>query len=183
MGRPKQLIIHDGAPLAARAAAAAADAGADPVLVVVGADAPEVTASLAGPTGTIVVPNPEWASGLASSLAAGLRSLSARCACDGVLVMLADQPLVDAASARALLTRFRQGSRIVAAGYAGTVGVPAVFGSEHVAELMQLRGDTGAGAWLRNRMPDVAIVPLEAAAVDLDTPTDVQRLAGREHSH
>ncbi|MEJ7811421.1 MAG: hypothetical protein WKG32_13500, partial [Gemmatimonadaceae bacterium] len=68
--------------------------------------------------------------------------------------------------------------RIVAAEYAGTVGVPAVIGREHLGELLAFTGDGGAGRWLRARGAAVTRVAMPGAALDVDTPEDVERLAG-----
>lgn len=181
MGYPKQLILHDGKPLVALAAEAAADAGAAPVIVVLGAHAAEVRAALPRRAGITAVVNADWAQGLASSLATGARAALADDGCDGVLVALADQPLVDAAVLRRLIGAFRAGARLVASGYQGAAGVPALFGREHVPALLSLSGDAGAGAWLRSRPHDVTIVPLDEV-LDLDTPADVARLADRPRS-
>jgi hypothetical protein len=43
-------------------------------------------------------------------------------------------------------------------------------------ELMAMGGERGAGGLIRSRPQDVAPVPCEAAALDLDTPGDVTRL-------
>ena len=183
LGRPKQLLVHRGEPLVRRAARAALDAGAAPVVAVLGADADAVRAALAGLPGVRTVVNAQWATGLASSLAAGIGAVlgdgahdaEAR---DGVLVLLADQPLVDADALRRLLQAFDAGHRVVASSYAGTLGVPAVFGREHLAALQAIGGDRGAGAWLRERRAEVTAVPMDAAALDVDTAADVARLAG-----
>jgi CTP:molybdopterin cytidylyltransferase MocA len=176
-GRPKQLAAYEGEPLVRRAAAAARAAGAHPGVVVVGAHAALVGAALAGLDGVAIAVNEGWRAGLASSLAVGLGAV-APAAPEGVLVTLADQPLVDAAALRQLLAAFAAGHRVVAAAYGdGAVGVPALFGREHLAELAGLAGDAGAGAWLRARAGGVARVSLGAAALDVDTPADLARLA------
>jgi CTP:molybdopterin cytidylyltransferase MocA len=51
--------------------------------------------------------------------------------------------------------------------------VPAIFGCEHVAELMRLKGDTGAGKWLRSQPDKVTTVALPEAEVDIDTEDDL----------
>lgn len=179
MGHPKQLIVHEGQPLVARAAVAAREAGADPVFVVLGAHAARIQAALADLAGLGLVLNPAWESGLASSLAAGLRAALEDDTWDGALVTVADQPLIDADMLRRLITAFQNGARLVASGYQGAPGVPALFGREHVPELLTLTGDTGAGPWLRNRLSELLIIPLDAASLDLDTPADAARLARR----
>jgi CTP:molybdopterin cytidylyltransferase MocA len=176
MGYPKQLLMHEGEPLVRRAAIAAAGAGAAPVIVVLGADADQIGPALTGLPSVTTVFNRDWQTGLASSLAAGLRELTEKSSCDGVLVVLGDQPLVDAPALERLLAAFDSEHRIIASEYDQTMGVPVVFGREHVAELMRLTGDSGAGRWLRARAGTVTRVPLQGAAMDVDTPQDVDRL-------
>lgn len=182
MGRPKQLILHDGKPLVARAAEAALSAGAAPVIIVLGARADEIRPALSHLSHVTTVINSNWESGLASSLAAGLQAALRDTTWDAALAMLADQPLVDAAALRRLVAELATGARIVAADHAGMPGVPALFGREHVPDLMSLTGDAGAGPWLRGRLGDVTIVPLGDALLDLDTPADAARLARRASS-
>lgn len=179
MGRPKQLILHDAKPLVAHTAETALAAGMNPVIVVLGARAGEILPALSHLSGVTPVMNPGWESGLASSLTTGLRAALTDMTWDGVLTMLADQPLVDAPALRRLIAEFAAGARIVAAGHDGMPGVPALFGREHVPDLLGLTGDAGAGPWLRSRLDDVKIVPLGGALLDLDTPADVTRLADR----
>jgi CTP:molybdopterin cytidylyltransferase MocA len=184
LGYSKQLIIHEGEPLVRRAAIAAAEAGASPVIVVLGAEAEQITSALALLPSVTLVMNDEWQSGLASSLAAGLRALFQNVSCDGALVMLADQPLIDVTALRQLLDAFNTDDRIIASEYDDTIGVPVVIGREHVPELLALKGDAGAGAWLRKRIAQVTRIPMARAAVDVDTPSDAERLAhdGRRKS-
>lgn len=182
MGHPKQLIPHDGKPLVAHAAETALAAGAAPVVVVLGARAGEIRPALSHLSGVTTVINAGWESGLASSLTTGLRAALRDTTWDGVLALLADQPLVDAAMLGRIITEFGGGARVVATGYGGMPGVPALFGREHVPELLGLTGDTGAGPWLRSRAREVTMVPLAGAVLDVDTPADVRRLAERHGS-
>lgn len=172
-GSLKQLHQHNGQSLLERAINAAADAGADPIIVVLGAKAEKIRGVIEHPQARIVV-NENWKAGLASSLAAGINAVDS--ICDGMLVTLADQPLVDAAALGRLTTVFDFEHRIVASGYGDAVGVPAVFGIEHRESLAGLSGDAGAGLWIRERMREVTIVQLGQAALDVDTLLDAQRL-------
>src|SRR5690606_39091646 len=109
-----------------RAALAALHAGASPVIVVLGADAERIAPTVRDVGGVQVVNNADWRTGLASSLAAGLRALdpapagtapAGTVACDAALVVLADQPLVEAADLRRLIAEFGPERRVVAAAY------------------------------------------------------------------
>jgi len=177
MGFPKQLIVHEGEALVRRIARAAVEAGGNPVVVVLGANAEMIAPVLSGLPSVTTVVNGKWNTGLSSSLTVGLTALFEIAPCDAVLVTLADQPLVDSAALKPLLAAFGGERRIVASAYDDTIGVPAIFGREHVGALMGLTGDAGAGAWLRSRAGEVTSVPLDAAAIDIDTPSDAAPFA------
>lgn len=184
LGTPKQLVVHEGEPLVRRAARAARAAGADPVVVVIGAHAALVAPALAGLAGVTTVVHDGWTDGMGSSLAAGVRAaLAAAPACAALLVTLADQPLVDAAALGRLLAAYPGPHALVAASHGdppgAVLGVPAVFGRAHLDALLALRGDAGAGGWLRRHRERVLAVPMSEAAFDVDTPDDLARLTSR----
>ena len=172
LGEPKQLVEHEGVPLVRRAMIAAREAGADPVIVVLGSHAQHIAAALENLEGMHIVLNARWQTGMASSLA---RGLEAAIDSDGALIMLADQPLVDSGVLRTLMDAFGPAKRIIASAYAGTLGVPIVVGKEHFGELMQLEGDRGAGPWLRTAS-GVTAIPVAGANLDIDVAEDVARL-------
>jgi len=176
LGYPKQLIEHEGNSLVRRAALAALDAGADPVIVVVGASSDAVAAAVNDLNDVTVVLNPKWESGLASSLNAGLKTILAMNV-EAALILAADQPLIDATVIQQLMDAFDHEHRIVASAYDDIVGVPAIFGVEHFGSLMDLKGDEGAGRWLRARLDEVTQITVHIASIDIDTPADAERLA------
>jgi len=85
LGRPKALVTVGGRSLVSRGVALLQDGGADPVIVVTGA---AELAELPGP-GVVSVHNPDWATGMGSSLAAGLGAVPA--GHSAAVVALADQ--------------------------------------------------------------------------------------------
>ena len=178
MGEPKQLIEVGGKALVVRAAEAALASAAWPVVVVLGANTGKIRPLLAR-LPVLVAENPAWAEGMASSLRAGvgtLRTFSR--ALDGALVAVADQPAFSAEIiARLVTARHKTDRGIVAARYAGRLGVPALFGREHFAALAALTGEEGARHFLAAYAAETAAVDLPELAVDLDTPEDVARLA------
>lgn len=175
-GEPKQLALHDGQPLAARALAVAAAVCGERSLLVTGHAGAEVAAACA-PLPGFLVHNDRYENGLGSSLAAGVSAVTD--VADGVLVMLADQPLVTAAALGKLVERWRQqpGSA-VASRYAGTTGVPAIFPATDFPALVALDGDRGARALLAEKGDDLLLVDLPEAAADVDTPADLEALDG-----
>ncbi|MGH7621644.1 MAG: nucleotidyltransferase family protein, partial [Gemmatimonadaceae bacterium] len=178
LGSAKQLVVHRGQPLVRRAAAAAADAGTRRTIVVLGAHTGKIEPVLVDMPHVATVVNEQWRDGIASSIAAGVReALRFDADVDGVLITLVDQPFVDAPALRRLLDAFAHAHRVVAAEYATTIGVPAVIGREHFADLLALTGDTGAGQWMRARPERVHRVRLPDASVDIDTAEDAATLA------
>lgn len=181
-GSPKQLIQQDGETLVRRAALVACEAGANPVIVVLGSDADLIARELEGIQSATTIVNRDWSTGLASSLATGLRAVAARGDCEGVLVTLADQPLIDAPALKQLIDAFDSDHRIIASSYDNVIGVPAVFGVEYIDDLTRLSGDTGAGKWLRRRHREVTRIPLDVGALDIDTAADLAKLEADEQS-
>jgi molybdenum cofactor cytidylyltransferase len=189
LGRPKQLIVHDGCPLVARAADAALEAGASPVVVVLGAFATDVRPALDGRV-VVIVENPRWQDGMGTSVGVGVRTLLAHAPdVEGILLTLCDQPQVDGPTLARLLNLWRlpseagrgtaSASVIAAAEYAGTVGVPAVFGRAYLGVLVTLAPDVGASAVVRDARARVRPLPMPAAALDIDTLGDLARLHAR----
>jgi molybdenum cofactor cytidylyltransferase len=171
-GSPKQLVRLGGELLLHRVITAAGEVAGAAVTVVLGANAAEIGMALP-PVGLIV--NREWQEGIASSIRAGVRRLPG--ACDAVLVLLADQPRVSAASLQRLVAAWRaQPRQIVASRYGSVTGVPAIFPRWSFEELCALRGDVGARAVIA-RYPDrVLALAHPEAAIDIDRPEDLLSL-------
>ncbi len=176
-GEPKQLVEHAGQPLVRRAAQAALDAGAKPVIVVLGADSEQILPALIGLPEVRIALNSRWRRGLATSLTAGIHALAEEKGVDGALIVLADQPFVDAHSLANLIGAFGV-NRLVASSYSETIGVPAIIGREFFAEISRLEGDRGAGPWLKDRGDQVTAIPLPASPLDIDEPEDMALLKG-----
>jgi molybdenum cofactor cytidylyltransferase len=173
LGHPKQFLRRQSRPLLLHAidAARAAAPGA-PLLVVLGAHRMRLRLMLrrAAPA-VLVVANPRWAEGLASSLQAALETVPR--GTRAILVQLVDQPRVDADALRRLLNAWRRRPGIPAAArYDNRAGVPAVLPRSSWRSVRTLRGDSGARALLRDRRAPT-LVDMPQAAVDLDTPEDV----------
>jgi len=179
LGQPKQLVIHQGQSLVRRAARIAVALDEGPVLVVLGARQEAVSAEL-GDLPVRRVVNPDWAQGPGGSLRAGLQALLALDGAppvEALLVMLCDQVRVETAHLRALVDEWRTSGRpVVASGYEGTRGVPALFGREVFEELRALPPEQGARGVIAREPSRVATVPLPLGGEDVDTPQDLLRL-------
>jgi CTP:molybdopterin cytidylyltransferase MocA len=172
LGRPKALVEIGGQTLAQRGVALLRDGGAAPVLVVTGA----VDVALPG---VLTVRNPHWRGGMGSSLAAGLAVVPD--GCDAAVIALADQPLIGPEAVRRLIAAHAGGASIAVAAYHGAPRNPVLLAREHWAGVVALAvGDAGARPFLRAH-PDL-VTAVECADTgrpdDLDTPADLERLAG-----
>ncbi len=161
LGEPKQLVVLGGERLLDRAVRVAIEAGCTPVVVVLGAAAERIVAECALGTATVVM-NEAWASGMASSIRAGVAGLNA----DGAILMTCDQPAVAADHLRRLMSQ----DEPAASSYAGRRGVPAYFPRRCFAELLLLEGDAGAKALLQS----ARTVELAGGELDIDTREAVQ---------
>jgi nicotine blue oxidoreductase len=170
LGRPKALVQFGGRTLAERGVALLRDGGASPVVVVTGAVA------LALP-GAICVHNPDWRTGMGSSLRAGLAALPRDCA--AVVIALVDQPLIGPLAVQRLIAAFASGAAVAVACYDGQPRNPVLISREFFAEAgAAARGDVGARAFLRARPDLVSRVECgdTGRADDLDTAEELARI-------
>ncbi len=171
-GATKQLHPVDGRPMAQHAIDALVDAGVDEVLVITGHDADRVEAALQLPAAGRFVRNAAYRDGQATSLAAAFHDIDE--ASEAAVVLMADQPGVDATDVRALVERFR-GTRkqIVRLRYADGPG-PALLSREIYAEAGHLHGDVGARILMASHPEWVEDVEIDRPAPpDVDEPGDL----------
>jgi molybdenum cofactor cytidylyltransferase len=187
-GEPKQLLAFGGETLVRRAVRAASEAGCDPVIVVVGEIGDAIRSELdirdsrmsSGPargnlTRAIIVENVDWRNGVGASIRRGLQELPR--SVDAVVLLACDQPFVDAAIVGKLIAAWKETGRTIAAScYANTLGVPTLFDRSCFAALLSLPDDSGAKSLIAARSDEVASVPFEDGAIDIDTPEDFERL-------
>src|SRR6185437_9349687 len=170
-GSAKQLVRIAGRPMLHATVTRAVEVAGNAVIVVLGARADELAPLLSHSPATVVI-NRDWREGIGSSIRAGVARLPA--ACSGVLLALADQVAVTAQDLQRLVGAWRrQPEYVVASLYSGAVGVPAIFPRSRFRELAELRGDTGARMLLHRNPDRVVRVPMESAALDIDTPEDL----------
>ncbi len=176
-GRPKLLETLDGETLVGRAARLARACCGERSVLVTGHMAADVAAASGGHC-AIVLENREYRDGLGSSIALAARELAARA--DALLLLLADQPLIDAAHLRRLTETWSGAEdEIVASAFAGTTGPPVLMARNTFPELMSLSGDQGARSLILDGRRRLRKVPCEAAGVDVDGEDDLENLRGR----
>ena len=173
LGRPKQLVSKEGSTLLRRALTAACDAGMGPVYAILGSDAESMKTELAGLPAKAVV-NDRWEEGIASSIRCGLhRARSDNPGTDGILVMVCDQPAVDADILRKLAAiRKQTDAPLAACKYGDTLGTPALFHHSLFAELQTLQGDAGAKKVIERHRNQAAFLDFPEGETDIDTEAE-----------
>ena len=175
LGQPKQLLLLDGETLLERVLRLAGEAGATPLLAVLGAHREIVAASIRNSSAHLVF-NEQWEQGIAGSIHAGLCALDAAAPnASGALLLGCDQPRLGAAHLRIMIQSFTAQvvPSILASRYAGVLGIPALFPRSAFAELLALRGDTGARSLLLQ--PSCPLIPIDfpGGEIDIDFPADL----------
>jgi molybdenum cofactor cytidylyltransferase len=144
---------------------------ARPVCVVVGHQAPDVAAALAG-RGVTIVSAPDYAAGLSSSLRAGLAALPAHV--HAAVICLGDMPLITASDIDRVLDAYDpdEGRMIVVPVYRGQRGNPVLWDRSYFTAIAALGGDTGAKHLLAEHAEQVMDVemPTDSVLRDFDTP-------------
>lgn len=148
-GGPKAIALLDGERLVDRAARLVRDGGCTPIVVVAGAVPLQVA-------GARVVANPQWETGMGSSLRVGLAAVRESDA-TAVVVVLVDTPWVGVDAVRRLLIAHERGTAIAVATYDGAPRHPVLLSREMWDEAERLAiGDVGARA-LMNSRPDLVV--------------------------
>ena len=161
-GQPKAPVVIDGERLVDRSVRVLREAGCFPIAVVLGAWIGEVP-------GAVIINNPDWESGMGSSLRTGLQWATGTDA-DSVVVTLVDLPGL---TPQAVSRISDNPADLVSATFDGQRGHPVKFGRKHWDALIEsASGDLGARDYLRSR-DDLVLVDVSDVAdgQDLDTPT------------
>lgn len=165
----KLLAPVGGSPLVRHAVAAAVEAAFGPVIVVTGAV--ELEDALAGLAVEVITHNPDYGSGQASSLHAGI-SAADRLGVDAVVVAPGDQLGVPPSAWRAVAACTDR--PIAVAVFAGRRLPPTRLDRKIWPDLPRT-GDEGARALFRGRPDLVAEVPCDGTPRDIDTVEEYRR--------
>ena len=177
MGDTKQLLPWRDTTLLGQALKTAKDSAADSVTLVLGANAEEIRKGIPEKQIDITV-NSRWQSGLGSSIACGMKFLLEKNkALKGILIMLADQPLIDTAYLNTMIAEFgKVGKQIIATSYKRRAGVPAIFGPPYFQSLKQLEDDFGAKHIIDSNPDQVLVLEPGDKTVDIDTKSEYKNL-------
>jgi molybdenum cofactor cytidylyltransferase len=174
MGAMKQLLPFGETTLLETVIANVRRARVDEIIVVLGASADEIRGKLAVDQSRIVI-NPEFHQGMGTSLRCGIAQVST----DAALVVLADQPFVEASTINRLVEEYcEKEPQIVIPVYRGFRGNPVLLDRSVFPEIMGLSGDIGCRAIFGGHSENILKVPVDDVGVllDIDTREDFEKL-------
>ena len=173
MGTAKQLTLLEGRPLLAHAVdAARASDEVDQVIVVLGAHERAIRAGVKL-TGVDVVRCADWSRGTAVTLRAGLKALAAD---REAVILLGDQPRVQAAAIARVLERVRDTGGAARAAHGGRPGHPLALSAVLVAELRGADRRGHGRDLLAPHVVDLVACDDLGGGDDVDTPEDLARV-------
>jgi molybdenum cofactor cytidylyltransferase len=174
LGRPKQLLELDGRPLVQHVLDAAAVAGLDEIVLVLGDQAAAVQEAVELPPTARIALNPDYRAGQSTSLRAGLEAADP--GCEAAVILLGDQPRLPAELIRSAVEVYRATERpVVRTFFDGRPGHPVIVARSEWAALCALGGDAGG----RQLWTPDAVAHFDVAGpppVDVDTWEQYQSL-------
>ncbi|GCE03306.1 nucleotidyltransferase family protein [Dictyobacter aurantiacus] len=174
-GHHKLLLPLGERPVLSHVVEAALQSQATPVLVVLGHQSVQVSAAISrymNHNKLHVQENPDYRSGMSTSLRTGIQTLTRYPDCLAVLVLLGDQPFVSAQLIdRLLAARQQSGKRIIAPCYHGKRGNPVLFDASLFSELATVSGDEGGRSVIARHADEVEQVELSDAVAQHDVDT------------
>jgi molybdenum cofactor cytidylyltransferase len=178
MGRPKQLLEIEGENLLNRVIRMAKASDFEAVSVVVGAHIELILPEIDS-TGVEVFLNPDWESGMSSTLACGLKhTLRAFPELESVLILLVDQPFITVELINRFLIIYQtEHPKLIAARYADVHGVPALFDKSLFPDLLGQQGQAGARKLIKAYEKELVAVDFPEGKMDLDTPEEWERFS------
>ena len=170
-----------GKPVIRHTVEAALASRARPVVVVSGHQSDAVEKALSG-LDVRFVHNPDFASGIASSVKAGIAFLAADV--DGAIVALGDMPEIEASHLDRMIAAFepKEGRSIIAPVYQGKRGNPVLWDRRLFPEIEAISGDTGARSVLEANAESVVELDMASPAILLDLDTPDALAAARQRS-
>jgi molybdenum cofactor cytidylyltransferase len=128
--------------------------------------------------GAEIVLNPEYRSGMSSSIRKALDQISSEVV-EGIFILLGDQPLINPSIIYKMLKAFTPGKReIIVPFYKDKQGNPVLFDNYWKEELMKLSGDVGGRVLIKahpERIKRIKI-PDESIFIDIDREEDYLKI-------
>ncbi|MFS4468299.1 nucleotidyltransferase family protein [Maribacter sp. 2210JD10-5] len=180
----KQLLPWEHENLLLNAIHTALKTTANQVFIVLGASAHKIKKACSLEVLNVeIIMNDDWKKGLGSSIATSVQYFNEKkYDLDGILVMLADQPLFTVTYFNEMLAEFKQERhKIVSTAYGSRAGVPAVFHKSLFDELLDLSEDFGAKEIMKKYANLNLVLDSGKMNQDIDTQETYHELYHKYH--
>ena len=177
MGTPKQLLPFKNTTLIENVMSNVLQLRPFKSIVVLGAISEKITPKIE--TYPVeIIHNLNWGKGLGNSIAFGVNYIKNNYQTDGVLIVLADQPLIHGSYLKRIIAAFEPNrQQIIATKYpSGKLGVPVLFDKCYLEELSTIDGDKGAKLILEKYKNSVITTQININVFDVDTEEDYKKL-------
>jgi molybdenum cofactor cytidylyltransferase len=177
LGHPKQLLAYKKTTLLKNAVNEIA-AIANTVIILVTGSNRELIENELDSSQIKISHNPNWESGMSSSISIGLTDLLAIYPdCESCIFTVCDQPYITQSIFENLIAEYQKtGKGIIAAAYSETLGTPVLFDKKYFNELKALKGQEGAKKIINKFLDDTVSIPFEKGNIDIDTQEDYDKL-------
>ena len=175
MGRPKPLLPWRGATLVERQVEALVDAGVSHVVVVLGHEAAMVGPYIVHPNAGCVI-NPDYRSGKATSVKAGLKAVPEDA--DAILLLAVDQPRPSEIISKVIRAHVESNALITSPRFEGLGGHPLIFAASLRPELEAISEEReGIREVFKAHRDQVLELTIDDPVIrlDLNTPEDYER--------
>ena len=183
MGEPKQLLKINGQSLIRKTVLTALATEGKSIVVVLGNAFEKVRQEISD-LDIKIIQNGDWEKGMAGSLRIGATEIMDTAPhLKAVLILLCDQPLLDAEYLQKLYQEFKiKGKQAIASKYGEVKGVPAIFDFQLLKRFNDTAGDFGARHLIQElaKKEELAVLDFSDGAIDLDTPEDYADFLKRE---
>lgn len=176
MQQAKQLLPWGTSTLLGKAIKEALHSNSEKVYVVLGAKA-ETIQMQCNSTDVSWILNKNWKNGMGSSISCAINYLiQIKTDYDGILIMLCDQPLIDADYINKMISTFKgSNKKIVATVYKHSNGVPVLFDKKYLEDLSNLGGNIGAKQIIADNSKSVVSINPKGKEKDLDTMEEYKK--------
>jgi len=179
-GRPKQLLRLKGRYLIEWVLDAALESDLSRIILVLGYAHQEIRQALGEKLRHAKLQlevNPHYQKGQSHSLQVGLSRIENTF--PAVMFLLADQPLVDAATINCLLDKFWSADKDIGVPtFHGKRGNPSIFSQKFYKHIMEIKGDIGARQIIKSHPERVLGIEIKNPLFfsDVDTPEDFEKI-------
>lgn len=177
LGQPKQLLAYKNTSLLNNTILQASLVQNTAIIVVTGANHELVEKEITTSKTTIIF-NPNWQSGMSTSISKGLTELLRLYPeIEKCIFAVCDQPFVTTAIFENLISEHNKNNNgIVASAYSDTLGTPVLFHKKYFNELQELKGQEGAKKIINKFRDDTVSISFEKGNIDIDTEEDYLKL-------